>query len=501
MRIRIVVLALLLLIITRYVGLAWGYPLLLHPDERNMADAIAHLSLSDGLNPHFFAYGQLPLYLVWIGFALRSFTLFPVIDSWQAAMGLRILSATASVVSGWILYRLLLREAKSYTVALTGLLLWIATPVFIQFSHFGTTESLLAFLLLCALWFRKNMLMLAIVMGLAIGIKISSVVLFAIALYEWWRNRSIRNLLLLGSVTAVCVFIASPHYFISYPEALRSLTYESNVGTGVLKVFYTYQFEHSNRLLFPFISIFPYALGVPLLVMTLTQLPYAWKHQRFYLVLLLVFMGAVAPLYTQWTRFYVFVFVIALLIASNVGRRLNWVYGFLLVLHVVMGLSYVTVYLQPDTRIQASLWIQQHAKERSSILTESANVILVPFTAPKHSSVTELFLFDSEHNQEVLNTLKERLSIVDYVVVPSRRVFANYTCVYGAGNHDTETCKQLESEHPTLQWYYSQLLGPKWQEIARFETPYLGLSDEFAEETWSVFDHPVVRVYQRRQSQ
>ena len=141
-------LALLLLIITRFVGIAWGYPFLLHPDERNMADAISRLSLNEGLNPHFFAYGQLPLYLVWIWYALKSLSLYPVIDSWQAALGLRILSATASVVSGWIVYKLLLRESRSPTVALTGLLLWIATPVFIQFAHFGTTESLLAFLLL-----------------------------------------------------------------------------------------------------------------------------------------------------------------------------------------------------------------------------------------------------------------------------------------------------------------------------------------------------------------
>ncbi|PJE63393.1 hypothetical protein COU89_03615, partial [Candidatus Roizmanbacteria bacterium CG10_big_fil_rev_8_21_14_0_10_45_7] len=151
-------LALLLLIITRFVGIAWGYPFLLHPDERNMADAISRLTLEDGLNPHFFAYGQLPLYLVWIGYALKSLSLYPVIDSWQAALGLRILSATASVVSGWIVYKLLVRESRSETVALTGLLFWIATPVFIQFAHFGTTESLLALLLLCALWFRKRML-------------------------------------------------------------------------------------------------------------------------------------------------------------------------------------------------------------------------------------------------------------------------------------------------------------------------------------------------------
>jgi len=491
-------LALLLLIITRFVGIAWGYPFLLHPDERNMADAISRLTLEDGLNPHFFAYGQLPLYLVWIGYALKSLSLYPVIDSWQAALGLRILSATASVVSGWIVYKLLVRESRSETVALTGLLFWIATPVFIQFAHFGTTESLLALLLLCALWFRKRMLITALVIGLAIGIKISAVVLLVIPLYEWWHTRSIKQLVLLGMTTVLFVFIASPHYFFSYPEALSSLTYESNVGRGITKVFYTYQFEHANRLLFPFVSIFPYALGLPLFFVTISQLPYAWKHNRLYVVLLLVFILTIMPLYTQWTRFYVFVFVMALLIASTAGRRLKYLYGLMLAAHLVIGLSYLNIYLQPDTRISASLWVKENLKEGSSILTESANVILVPFTAPQHSVVTELFLFDSERNPKVVDTLKERLSMVDYVVVPSRRIFANYTCVYGAAIHNQTTCKQLEIEHPTLHWYYSQLLGNNWREIARFETKHWGLPDEFAEETWSVFDHPVVRIYERK---
>lgn len=50
---------------TRLVGISWGLPYPMHPDERNMAVAVESLKLSEHLNPHFFAYGQLPLYLAY----------------------------------------------------------------------------------------------------------------------------------------------------------------------------------------------------------------------------------------------------------------------------------------------------------------------------------------------------------------------------------------------------------------------------------------------------
>ena len=58
----------LVLVYSRFVGLDWGLPYPMHPDERNMATAIQSLNcgisnFKECFNPHFFAYGQFPLYL------------------------------------------------------------------------------------------------------------------------------------------------------------------------------------------------------------------------------------------------------------------------------------------------------------------------------------------------------------------------------------------------------------------------------------------------------
>jgi len=47
---------------TRFYKLDWGNGFFFHPDENNMATSLSQLN-SKNLNPHFFAYGQFPLYL------------------------------------------------------------------------------------------------------------------------------------------------------------------------------------------------------------------------------------------------------------------------------------------------------------------------------------------------------------------------------------------------------------------------------------------------------
>src|SRR5258706_11500399 len=51
-------------IIIRFYNLNWGSPFYFHPDERNIASAITQLSFPKQLNPNFFAYGTVPIYII-----------------------------------------------------------------------------------------------------------------------------------------------------------------------------------------------------------------------------------------------------------------------------------------------------------------------------------------------------------------------------------------------------------------------------------------------------
>ena len=103
-----------LLIYSRFVNLGWGLPYPMHPDERNMANAIQGLNCAISniefrisyfqscFNPHFFAYGQFPLYLGYlITYLLKLFNgnIGLSINFQEATISLRIISAVASMIN------------------------------------------------------------------------------------------------------------------------------------------------------------------------------------------------------------------------------------------------------------------------------------------------------------------------------------------------------------------------------------------------------------------
>src|SRR5258708_24874348 len=63
--------AILVTILTAFAGflhfynLNWGAPFYFHPDERNIASSVSQLRFPSQMNPHFFAYGSLPIYTIY----------------------------------------------------------------------------------------------------------------------------------------------------------------------------------------------------------------------------------------------------------------------------------------------------------------------------------------------------------------------------------------------------------------------------------------------------
>ena len=104
--------------------------------------------------------------------------------------------------------------------------------------------------------------------------------------------------------------------------------------------------------------------------------------------------------------------------------------------------------------------------------------------------------FDFYHldeNPELRPRLIDRLVEVNYFIVQSRRMFYNH--------------QRLPDMYPLTNRFYEKLFNEElgFKKIAEFNSyPKLEIGkwkleirDEGAEETWTVFDHPVVRVYEK----
>lgn len=536
----ILFLLILLAFYTRFAGLDWGLPYPFHPDERNMALAVQQLNcdssdLRNCFNPRFFAYGQPPLYAAFLLTQAMKFfdgDLFTPVSFQEAAFALRLISAFASVVGIWLMWKIVetVKDKKSgfYLSAGVGLL-FIFSPALIQAAHFGTTESLLMMLFLImnylGLKFVSGKISLGrfiffsgLVGGLAVATKISAVVFLAVPVYALSVKNKFYPLFKFALFTLFFFVIFSPHNLLSLNEFLGSMRYESAVALGTEKVFYTRQFEQALPVLFQLQKVFPYALGLPVLLLFLAgffTLPFNKRYNFLRFAFLIYFLPA-AFLYAKWTRFMtpvtplmiIFAVLTLFVILNSIEDLLSKIrfrnkFGMttivifiaLISITIIPGIAYLSIYQHPDVRVTTSRWINENIPENSNILSETANVVDIPVESKHSYQYTSFNFYDLDREIELQNELTERLSVANYIFVPSRRLFTN---------HD-------EKKYPKLNNYYRSLFSGElgFTKIVEFSSypkiTFLGKTliefpDERSEETWTVFDHPVVRIYEKNNS-
>ena len=575
----VLVLLIVAIVVSRFVGLNWGLPYSMHPDERNMSNAIQNLgckvmknelrvtSLKNCLNPQFFAYGQLPLYVGYGGVmfsrlvTLRS--LSPSISFDEATIALRLISAISSLATIFVLYRIVgnllwKKRKQSYFQECAVILTISFVPWAIQLSHFGTTESLLMMLFSLILYFSlaisdeknntRNYILCGLLCGISIGVKLSSIVVFVLPLlamlistlssYKKQRIHPyfaiLRIFMIMIIFLVVGYFLSSPYNVISFSDFINSMQYESAVALGKIEVFYTRQFFASIPYYFQLVRVFPYALGTPMFiffVLSLFTLPVnslKWWIIRLAFVVPFITSGF---MFAKWSRFMALTFPPAtLIIALGVGFYVEYIernkklvvklVGFLIVVSLILpGLSYISIYSQQDVRFAATERIKKIIPSGSMILSETANVVDIPFNAPyKNYNVISFDFYNLDTDLKLQNDLNNNLRSADYIFVPSRRIFANHTCYWPSGNKHLRTfidyfaykssrCKDLIRKYPHLNEYYRNLFDvtkyhliaeiSSYPKISLFGQTLIEHSDEASEETWTVFDHPVVRIYKK----
>lgn len=448
-----------------------------------------------------------------------------------------------------IAHHSILLSANNYPYAAAILTAFI--PGLIQSAHFGTTEVLLTLFFILTLYLSIRLLTakrtvlyivgIALVVGAAFGTKITAAAFFvapglAIMLSSFqarlplWKKavRTIALGIMLIVLTGVVFFITSPYSFLDFKHFRETSTYETSVATGESQVFYTRQFKDTVPILFQLTNVFPYTLGYGLLtlgIVGIILLPLFIGTQRNpllrkqYIVLIgsfLVFLGANCFLFVKWTRFATptlpFFIIFGLLALYLFEKKLNnnalkyvrGILGLVVITTMLWGLSFFSIYAHDDVRYTASEWIYENIPKGSYLLFETGNVVDIPLNVENKKNKDEVknsgayaytsISFDYyglDEAPDLPEKLVGHLEKADYIFIPSRRVFANHM--------------RFPNEFPILNRYYQTLLSGTlgFEKVAEFDSfpTLVGLDfpDEQAEETWTVFDHPVIRIYKKIQ--
>jgi hypothetical protein len=172
-------------------------------------------------------------------------------------------------------------------------------------------------------------------------------------------------------------------------------------------------------------------------------------------------------------------------------------------------------------------------KPGAYVLSETANVIDIPISndeispkRPPNFGIQNISFdfYELDTNPSLQASLADHIRRADYIVIPSRRIFYNHTCrspieavsvtrqksdfrfIDPRPVHSPEKCAFLRAKYPKLNAYYDDLFSGKlgFVQVAKF-TSYpritifghtlIEFPDENAEETSTVFDHPVIRIF------
>lgn len=170
----------------------------------------------------------------------------------------------------------------------------------------------------------------------------------------------------------------------------------------------------------------------------------------------------------------------------------------LVVATALYAIAFVQIYRSPNTRIEATRWIQAHVPPGSTIANEHWDDALPVGGAWGETAAAAKAMggyrgetvpvFDPD-DESKLRKLYEPLAAADYYVLSSPRAW--------------RTIGRLPDRFPLMTRFYGDLFEGKlgYQEVESFRSePNLfgaGVNDLSAEEAFWVYDHPQVRVFER----
>jgi MFS family permease len=524
--------------ILRFYKLDWAQGLFTHPDEYHIVSSVAQLSFPGQMNPHFFSYGTVTIYLIYFTQELlkhfSAFFNYQLIIPNSFLIG-RFYSALFSTFTVFIIYEICSVFFQKKRFALIAALLTAITPGLIQQAHFATPESALTFFLFVSLlliikFLKQNriifLILTSVFLGFAVGVKISSIVFLlpltiSIAIKSVPKKPSFTKnaskiilkfigLTLISIVTSfITLFIVAPFIFLDFSDFQNSLQYEGGLAIGKLSVFYTRQFMDTVPVIFQVEKILPFALGPFLLLISLIGFLFLIinlikKPKYEPIIIVITFLSIFITnsfLFTKWTRFIAPTFPFFAIFASFLLDKLysknksilKILTSIVFIATFLWTVAFFSIYLHPDVRITASNWIENTLPENSNILVEGGNMIDIPLKG--NFERVSLDFYNLETDIRARFQIVSGISKADYFIIESRRVFMNH--------------QRLPKLFPVTSNFYTALFNGDlgFKEIQEFHSyPMLEIGnwkmefpDETAEETWSVFDHPVIRIFKKTQ--
>lgn len=555
----------------RLYGINWDQGFSLHPDERAIMLFTTPLHFPQSLqeflspeslwNPHFFAYGSLPLYLLKTVSAIAS-TIDPAYGVYgKINLVGRTLSTFFDLGTLCMIY-ILGKKVFNQKIGLLGGFFYSISVLPIQLSHFYAVDTPLTFFILLAIFGlinfyenpqRKYAVLTGIFFGLSLATKVSASVLLAAIgaaiaadflliflknphrIYVWFPHlpRILKKLIvdcaLIIFITVITFIIFEPYALIDFKTFWLHNMQQRQMTYDPFTFPYTLQYVGKAPYLYELKNIFLFGLGPLLATLCFLGTIYVFfitlrkeKKQKwaqefilltFFVTYFLVvgkfaigFMRYMLPLYPLLTIFAAVLFErLQRIIPSKLYAIRYTLYTYLL-FTMIWPLSFIHIYTKPNTRVVASEWISRNIEPGKKIALEHWDDSL-PLFGQENYRILTLPLYDPDTALK-WESINQQLSQSDYIIIASNRLYVPLQKLTDCKKLPKEKCYPLTAEY--YRKLFSGALG--FRKVAGFSSfPQLStypalpagrnfqlsIDDSSADESFTVYDHPKVMIFQR----
>lgn len=539
----------------RVINIDWDKGYIFHPDERAIVMNATSLSypknLSEFLSPesnfntNFFAYGNLPIYI--LKFTGDIFSQFN--DIYSQYSGIYIIGRLLNVFFSTLTIILVFIYSKKLfntKIALLSSFFFSIAAFPIQNAHFFTVDTLLTFFILLALFFLnlyyekpsiKMSVLIGISLGLCLATKISSLpIIFTIFLFiiilELIKRKKIKKIVLplitrftIITLFALVVFVVSqPYSIIDYENFFNQIIYQSKMGTDPFVFPYTLQYVGKINFYYEIKNILFWGLGIPLGALSIigfflllkTAGSNIIKNVKFspilfftasffifnasYAVGWMRYLLPVYPLLTIFAAFFaikIFIYFYGLQFMKRASLKYLCISIFLLICSL-WTVFFMQIYLKPHVKFAATEWIIENIPSGSNIAVEHWDDVLPVYGGENYNYQT-LALYDPDTKEKWIN-INNQLAKSDYIIIASNRLHTPLSKLI-----ECEKLPKGKCYVKTAQ-YYEKLFAGKlgFEKVADFKSyptiPILNIeiNDQSADESFTVYDHPKVIIFKRK---
>ena len=346
----------------RLVGIEYGLPFggLLNPDEQNIVPRAWKMVHGGGLDPHWFDYPSLVLYV------LAPFQVWQDQPSYLTARLVIAAFGVGGVAAAWWLGR----AAYGRTAGLVAAAIVAVETIGIAYSHMAVTDIPMTALITVslALLVTGRLEWAGLAAGLAASAKYPAVFLLVplvVAGWQRWRRLAISVGLAMLAFLATSPFVlVHPHEAWSDATRVQRLARDGWLG-----------FEHDSWALFSFTGKLWGGLG-PVLVIAVVGLVLALRrHSRTDLILssfVLVYLVDLLTIRAHFDR-YVLPLVPVLAVLAGRLRALAPLTVGLLIVPLVWAVGDDARLTRTDTRVFAARWIVGHLPPAASVAADSSS--------------------------------------------------------------------------------------------------------------------------------